>query len=81
MSADAALTVSEFCKLNNISKFSYFKMRKLGQGPVEMRPAGMSLVRITPQAHEEWRKRMEQLATTKEVKLEAARRTQQRMSK
>ena len=78
MSSDVALSIEQFCLLNNISKWSYQMMRKNGHGPKELRIPGTSVVRILPEANAAWRARMEQLATTKTMQLESARRAKQR---
>lgn len=75
---DASRTIDEFCALENISRFSYYKMRKNKHGPKELHIPGSEIVRITAEAHAEWRERMQELAVTKAGKLENARRVAQR---
>jgi hypothetical protein len=53
------LTIEEFCRAEHISKATYFKLQKLGQGPDELRVPGCAFKRITPQARREWHERME----------------------
>ena len=50
-------TIKSFCQSEKISESFYFKLRAMGLGPKEMR--FLSLVRISPQAKVEWRRRME----------------------
>ncbi len=50
-------TVAEFCKAEKISVSTYYNMKKAGLTPREMRFG--SNVRITPEGHAEWRRRME----------------------
>lgn len=58
---ERSYTIPEFCALENISPFTYHKMKRLGLGPVELRVPGLSIVRITRQSRLEWHKRMEAL--------------------
>jgi hypothetical protein len=55
---DRSRTVREFCAIENLSVASYYKMKKQGLAPDELRVPGLSIVRITAQAHREWRERM-----------------------
>jgi hypothetical protein len=75
---NASLTIDEFCDCEKISRWTYFAMRRNGHGPDELRVPGTTIARITPKAHEAWRTRMEQVAKTKAMKLESARRDVQR---
>jgi hypothetical protein len=49
-----AMSINEFCWHQGISAATYYKLRKLGRGPAEMRLAG-NIVRITPEAEKAWR--------------------------
>lgn len=55
---DRSLTIQQFCALEALSPASYFKLRRLGKGPREMRIAGSSFVRISAAARFEWQERM-----------------------
>jgi hypothetical protein len=52
---EASKTIDEFCEAERISRAKYFKLRKDGRGPAELRLD--SVVRITPQAHAAWRRK------------------------
>ncbi len=73
-----SLTIRQFCVRENMSPASFYKMRRLGFGPVEMVIPGTEIIRITPKAHREWRARLEQQGKTKEAELERQRRANQR---
>lgn len=53
----AAFTIKEFCKAHRLSEAMYFKLRKAGLGPREMR--AMRKVTISLEAAEEWRRARE----------------------
>lgn len=53
-----AYTIPEFCKRHGLSRGAYYLLRQRGQGPIEMR-LGRS-VRISVEAAEYWRRRMEE---------------------
>jgi hypothetical protein len=74
----AALTIDSFCEQNAISRFTYYKMRRAGYGPDELRIPGTEIVRITPDAHERWRASRQEHEQTKAAKLENERRVAQR---
>ena len=61
---ERSYTIPEFCALENISLYSYQKMRRAGLGPVELRV--FSIVRITRRARLDWQKRMEALQQTEQ---------------
>src|SRR5262245_27241365 len=67
-----SLTRKEFRFLENISTAKFFKLKKRGLAPDEIDIDGVK--RITPQAREEWHKRMAELAKTEAAQLEAERR-------
>ena len=52
---DASKTIREFCIAERISRSKYYDLQKVGRGPDELRVDG--IVRITPEAHREWRLR------------------------
>ncbi|MBN8964592.1 MAG: hypothetical protein J0H89_04255 [Rhizobiales bacterium] len=64
LSDDRTLTIREFCLLEGISAPSYFKLRKSGNGPRELRLPGSAIVRITAKARHEWHARLEKLAAS-----------------
>jgi len=55
-------TIAEFCRDNGISRSAYYRLKKMGAGPDEMRPDGSTIVRITHRAEEAWHRRGEQRA-------------------
>src|SRR4051812_5229349 len=71
---ERALTIREFCILENMAAATYYKIRRLGYGPDEMRVPGPALVRITQRARRDWHARMERLRKSQAAELEAARR-------
>jgi hypothetical protein len=68
------LTRKQFCVAENISLSTYFKLRRLGHGPKETHYPGMTLVRISPKAWQDWCKEREKWNGTKAAALEEARR-------
>ena len=50
-------TILEFCATEGISRATYYNLKRDGLAPREMRIRGS--VRITPEAHADWRRRME----------------------
>ena len=70
-------TIAEFCQLEHIDQQTYRKLRRLGLGPVETRPPGTALVRISPDARRDWHARMHERQQTQQAKLERERRRQQ----
>lgn len=75
-----SMTVSEFREAENMSASFYYKMRRMGLGPQELRVPGTGFTRITPQAHAAWHERMAKLGESKAAELERARRLEQRRS-
>jgi hypothetical protein len=69
------LTIQEFCDLKNLSRSSYFKIRRAGNGPAEIRPPGTDIIRITPAAVRDWDIRMVELGKSKQAQLERQRRS------
>jgi len=58
-------TVSEFCQRHRIARGTLYNLWKRGDGPAFIK-AGAS-VRITMQAVEDWRRRMEDKSYTKQA--------------
>lgn len=55
-----AFNVPVFCRRNSISPAFYFKMKKLGYGPVEMAVGTRRI--ITPESEARWRREREAVA-------------------
>jgi hypothetical protein len=70
---DRSFTIPEFCKAEGISEPTYYKLKREGLHPDELRY--FSVVRITPQARREWHERMTVFKERRAAKLEAQRRT------
>src|SRR5262245_57820171 len=70
-------TIEEFCSAERISKSTYFKLRRMGLGPDELRFANTRIIRITPEAHVQWRARMQAWSASQAAALEARRRREQ----
>lgn len=68
-------TIAEFCRERHMSLTTYYKMRKAGYGPDEVRIPGMAFTRITPQARAEWAKKIEKLRHNEARQLEDQRRS------
>ena len=65
---EESMTIAGFCAAENISESSYFKLKRLGMGPEEQSPPGLSnTVWITARARREWQERMRQLRDDKEA--------------
>ena len=56
-------TIAEFCESERISRSHYYKLKRYGKGPREMRL--LSTVRITPEAKADWRRAREAEAQRK----------------
>jgi hypothetical protein len=67
-----SLSQKQFCWAENISLAKYFELKKRGLGPAITDIDGVQ--RITPEAREEWHKRMAELANGEAARLEAERR-------
>jgi len=66
---EETMTIAGFCRAENISESTFFKLKRLGLGPEEQSPPGLSnTVRITATARREWQERMRQLRSDKEAK-------------
>lgn len=66
-------SIRDFCLAENLSPASYFKMRKAGFGPRELRLPGSSIVRVTADARREWQQRMAKMNEENAAKLDAER--------
>jgi hypothetical protein len=65
---EETMTIAGFCRAENISESTFFKLKRLGLGPEEQSPPGLSnTVRITATARREWQERMRQLRNEKEA--------------
>jgi predicted DNA-binding transcriptional regulator AlpA len=53
-----ALSVAEFCMAHGLSRSSYYKFRRAGDGPDEMKLGARTLISV--EAAEAWRRRMEE---------------------
>src|SRR5262249_44161082 len=58
----AARTVDEFCTSENFSRSFFKTLQNRGLAPEVRRIPGLALQRITKEAREKWRKRMDKLA-------------------
>jgi hypothetical protein len=72
-----SLTVAEFCKLEHISLATYYKMKRAGFAPAEIRIPNTNVVRITQTARAAWHQRMQELQHSRAAKVEAKRRQKQ----
>jgi hypothetical protein len=61
-SFEPSYSIVEFCRVEGISKPTYFLLRARGLGPEEMRYPGMRIVRITHRARETWQRKMSSLS-------------------
>lgn len=73
---NSSQTISEFCISENISKFLYFRLKREGRAPREMRPGGR-IVRITAEARRDWHLLMEAEARAQATGLERQRYAEQ----
>jgi len=48
-------TIDEFCRHEDISRATYYALKKAGKAPDELRVDGV--IRITPHAHAKWRRK------------------------
>jgi hypothetical protein len=67
---------ADFCYIERISKASYADLKRRGLGPQELRIPDSKIIRITYDAHVEWRQRMAELAQSEAAVLERERRRQ-----
>jgi hypothetical protein len=54
---ESSLTIPEFCAVEKFSRSLFYKLKKQGKGPRTY--AAGAVQRITPEAHQEWRRAME----------------------
>jgi hypothetical protein len=59
-----ALSIREFCYSHNISEDFYFKLKRQGKGPVEMKVGTRTLISI--EAAADWRRAREAIRTVDE---------------
>ena len=57
---DKSLSISAFCAAEGVSLSTYFKMRRDGHGPDEVRVPGSKIIRIAPEARLAWHQKMQQ---------------------
>jgi alkylated DNA nucleotide flippase Atl1 len=72
-----SLTIAQFCALENISVYTYYKIRKMGYGPRELRVPGTEIARITPESRRKWHALMESREVQEQAKREFERRAAQ----
>ena len=72
-------SINEHCIKYNYSRATYFKNRKKGLGPKELRLPGSSIVRITDEAERDWLAHLEILnaAENSPIREERAARVEQ----
>jgi predicted DNA-binding transcriptional regulator AlpA len=58
----AALTIKEFCERHGFSRGQYYRLKRAGCAPAELRFGGSKLVLITEESAREWRERHTQPA-------------------
>jgi hypothetical protein len=73
--AERAMTIADFCYLENMSKATYYKLKRAGLGPRETHVPvpGMSFVRITAEARHDWHAMLAEMRETAAAKLATAR--------
>jgi hypothetical protein len=76
-----AMTIKEFCDVENISKATYYKMRRAGFGPEETTVPipGMNVIRISAAARHAWHVMLAEQRQTKSAELERKRQQAQRV--
>jgi hypothetical protein len=80
--AERALTIGEFCTVENISKATYYKMKRAGLGPAEthMPIPGMNVIRISADARRAWHAKLAAANSGKAIELARARKQAQRVA-
>jgi hypothetical protein len=84
------LTIDAFCKIEGMSRATYYKLKRLGLGPELTEiviPAesgvnhgrGLHFIRISADAHRAWREKIAQVRASEAAELEAARAREQRV--
>lgn len=74
---EPSLSVRDFCVLHKIARATYYKMKRAGHGPDELRVPGTYVIRILPESERAWRERMTELSKSDAVALAKHRRQQQ----
>jgi hypothetical protein len=85
------LTIDAFCKIEGMSRATYYKLKRLGLGPelteiiIPAEPGvnhgrGLNFVRISAEAHRAWRQKIAKARASKASELEAARAHAQRVA-
>jgi hypothetical protein len=69
-------TPEEWWTRRRYSKSTYYKLKRLGLAPAELRVPGTSIVRITRQADREWERLMAERAREQSAELERQRRVE-----
>lgn len=75
--SDASLTIDQFCKIENLSRYSFFRLRQRGLAPRLLHVPGTRILRVTPEARRQWHLRMEALEKEQAAALEQAQRVEQ----
>jgi hypothetical protein len=77
--SERALSITQFCFVENISKATFYKLKRQGLAPelTYVPIAGVSLIRISPAARRKWHAMLKALQASKAGVLEAARRSAQ----
>jgi hypothetical protein len=84
------LTIDAFCKIEGMSRATYYKLRRLGLGPelTEIvvsaeegvnHGKGVNFIRISAAAHRAWHEKITKIRASEASKLEAARAHEQRV--
>jgi len=69
--AESSLTIRDFCEIEKLSRGSFYKLDRTGKAPLTYR-VGVTR-RITPEAHQAWRRAQEaEAAKRRETTEEAA---------
>src|SRR6516165_10643001 len=55
---EPSYTIAGFCRVENISQPTYYKLKAMGLGPKEMRFPGINAVRISHRDRLEWQEMM-----------------------
>ena len=74
-SEQRAESIDEWCHRRRISRATYFKLKRMGQGPETLHI--LNVVRITARTDAEWEQRMTALSRGKAAALEQERRIEQ----
>jgi hypothetical protein len=69
-------TIEDWTRNEDISAASFYKLKRLGLGPYELRLPGTNIVRII-ESSGHWRQRMLEVSATKSAKLATSRRREQ----